>query len=841
MMKFKQLTIALMAMGLAAPIWAADFTISDFRVEGEQHTSEATVRSLLPVKAGDVYTDATGESIIRALYASGFYENVLLEQNGTQLIITVQERPIISDLVIRGAKVLPNDVILKQMTQMPGATTRNDADLVEGGREQGHDQKLAAFDRSATDNATQMLASSGLAKGDFFNQESLSRALASLQGAYHEQGKNNVEIKPDVQMLVRNRVAITIDIKEGETTKIKTLDFEGNEKFTDRRLRRVIGLTNGTLFSWLSKSNVFSWEKFARAKARLETFYHERGYFDFRLDEEGFRRQLSEDKTRENITIKVYEGERYYWGNVGLSGDLKDVPAASVQRHLSAIRTGKLSNLDKLNEVLAKVRLELQSAGYAQAQVTASPTRREENGKHFVDIEVQAALGNRIAVRHIDISGNNKTRDEVIRRELRQMEGATYDQAKINRSVERLRQLGYFEDVQANMATVPENEQQVDMNVVVKERSTGSLNASIGWSQDDGMVLAAGVSQDNLFGTGKSASLNLSRSKVRQSGNLSFTDPYFTTDGVSMTYNLFGSNYSPYKLDNNPRNYGMRRFGATAMMGIPVTEYDRINVGLGVENMRVKLRNNPPYRYQHFVDTHGASNWLYKGMMSWYRNTTDDSYWPTRGYQVNVTGEIALPGSGIKYYQLGHQQTWYFPLSKSFTLMLNGQIGISNHYGSTSEVPFMYNQTGGGLGSVRGFESGSLGPKVYDIDASGSRSTESYGGKFAANVNAELLFPFPGVKDSRSVRLSLFADAGSVWDGKTYNSGAYSSANPNGTNGYYSGNHRSTFSNELRYSAGAAVTWISPMGPIKLSYAYPLRKRDTDLVQRFQFQLGTVF
>ena len=201
-----------------------------------------------------------------------------------------------------------------------------------------------------------------------------------------------------------------------------------------------------------------------------------------------------------------------------------------------------------------------------------------------------------------------------------------------------------------------------------------------------------------------------------------------------------------------------------------------------------------------------------------------------------------MPGSGIQYYQLGHQQTWYFPLNKTFTLMLNGQFGISGRYGKTSEVPFMFNQTGGGLGSVRGFESGSLGPKVYDIDPiDGSRDTETYGGKFAANVNAELLFPFPGVKDSRTVRLSLFADAGSVWDGKTYNPNRYSASNPNGSNGYYAADYRSTFREELRYSAGAALTWISPVGPIKLSYAYPLRKRDTDLIQRFQFQLGTVF
>ncbi|MDK4576543.1 outer membrane protein assembly factor BamA [Kingella kingae] len=843
-MKLNKLVATLIAVGMASPVWA-DFTVGDFRIEGEQHTSEATVRSLLPIKVGDIYTETVGENIIRSLYASGFYENVMLEQNGEQLIITVKERPIISDLTIRGAKVLPNDAILKQMSQVRGSTTASDADLVLRNGEKSHDEKLAEFETQSKFDTAQALASAGLAKGDFFSQEALQRALQALYGAYREQGKNSVEIKPEIQELARNRVAITIDIKEGETTRVDELNFEGNENFSDFRLSRVVSLTDGTLFSWATKSDVFSWEKFAQDKARLEAFYHDKGYFDFRVDEEGLQRQLSEDKTSESVTIKVYEGERYHWGKANIVGDSKDVPMDNLTHHLSKLKEGRLSNMETLQAALAQIKLELQSAGYAHAQVTADANRRlAENGKgkNFVDITVQIAPGNRIAVRHITVSGNNKTRDEVIRRELRQMEGATFDQAKINRSMERLRQLGYFEDVNMQSAVVPENEQQVDLSVAVKERATGSLNASAGWSQDDGLVISGSVSQDNLFGTGKSASLSVSRSKVRQNANISFTDPYFTPDGVSMTYTLFGSNYVPYKLNTSARNYRMLRYGGTMVMGVPITEYDRVNIGLGVENMQVKLRDNPPYRYQRFVNQHGERNWLYKGLLSWYRNTTDDAYWPTKGYQANVTGEVALPGSGIQYYQLGHQQTWYFPLNKTFTLMLNGQFGISGRYGKTSEVPFMFNQTGGGLGSVRGFESGSLGPKVYDIDPiDGSRDTETYGGKFAANVNAELLFPFPGVKDSRTVRLSLFADAGSVWDGKTYNPNRYSASNPNGSNGYYSSDYRSTFREELRYSAGGALTWISPVGPIKLSYAYPLRKRDTDLIQRFQFQLGTVF
>lgn len=837
----------MIALGLVTPAWAAHFNIGQIRIEGEQHTSEATVRSLLPVKEGDQFTDAKGEEIIQKLYASGFYENVLLEENGNMLIVTVQERPVISDLTIKGAKVISNDMILKQMSNMRGSTISNDADLVVGSRTGDNaltqEERLAQFEnRFDTKTA---LASTGLGIGDFFSQEALVRAVRALDQAYKEQGKNNVKITPEVQRLSRNRVAISINVDEGKTTKVRKIDFIGNEVFSDGRLRRQINLTDGKLLSWFNKNNVFAWEKFAADKKRLETFYRDKGYFDFRVDFEDVARQISDDKEREEITIKVFEGEKYYWGEFNLVGDFKDLSQENLIKPLKKLKTGKLSHRDALEARLAQILLQMQSAGYANAQISYETQRRVDNaGRHVVDITVMVNPNNRVGVRNINISGNNKTRDEVIRRELRQMEAAVYDQSKINRSIQRLRQLGYFEDVQVERQSLPADEQQTDLNINVKERSTGSLNASAGWSQDDGLVLSGSVAQDNLFGTGKSLSLNVSRSKVNKNLNISFTDPYFTPEGVSMTYSLFGNQNQPYKMSTNKRNYGKRnyslnRYGGTIIMGVPFTEYDRVNFGLGAEHLGIKVFKDAPQRYQRFVDENGERNWLYKGMVSWYRNTTDDSYWPTSGYNTNVTGEIALPGSGIQYYQLGHQQTWYIPLSKHFTLMLNGQIGYTGNYGKTQDVPFMFKQTGGGLGSVRGYESGSLGPKVYET--AGSRNTETYGGKFAINGNVELLFPFPGIKDNRSVRLSLFADAGSVWDGKTYNKDAYSKTNPNGTNGYYDNNHHSSFANELRYSAGAAVTWISPVGPIKLSYAYPFKKKKNDVIRRFQFSLGTVF
>lgn len=856
-MDFKKITASLIALGVITPAFAENFRINDFRIEGEQHTSEATVRSFLPVKEGDTFTEQEGENIIRSLHSSGFYENVLLEQNGNTLIITVSERPVISSVTIEGAKVLPNDAILKQMATMKGGAATKESELIiQGSDKRSHDEKLADYESGANYNTANALASTGLAKGDFFSQEALQRALQALMGAYQEQGKRGVKITPEVTPLAQNRVAIKITVDEGTTTRVKEIDFVGNEVFSDRKLANQIGLTDGTAVSWLTKSNVFSWEKFSQDKTRLENFYHRKGYFDAKVDfDEVQREPLNEDQTREKVIIKVYEGKQYRWGNFNIIGDTKDVPKEQLAKHLKKLKTGKLSNNLTLQTALGNMRLELQSMGYAYANVDAKAVHNEDG---TLDINIEVAPGARIAVREINITGNNKTRDEVIRRELRQMEGATYDQKKIDRSRQRLNQLGYFENVDMKAVPTAENDQQVDVNVDVKERSTGSINVSAGWSQDDGLVVAGGVAQDNVFGTGKSASVSVSRSKVNQNANLSFTDPYFTPDGVSMAYSLFGSNYNPYKQNSSPRSYKITRYGGQMMMGIPITEYDRVNVGLGAENLRIGLFPQSPIRYQRFVQENGARNWIYKGMASWYRNTTDDAYWPTRGYQTSLTAEAGLPGSGLQYYQLGHQNTWYFPITTRVTLMLNGQIGYSGRYGKTKELPFLYAQTGGGLGSVRGFESGTLGPKFYDTlcyfsgnstpapaGSSGTtcyqNSVESYGGSFAANANAELLFPFPGVKDSRSVRLSLFADAGSVWDNKTYNNATYSSTNLNGTNGFYAGTHKASFKEELRYSTGAALTWISPMGPIKLSYAYPLKKKDKDQIQRFQFQLGTVF
>lgn len=797
-MKLKQIASALMMLGLA-PLALADFTIQDIRVEGLQRTEPSTVFNYLPVKVGDNFSDERSEEIIRNLYATGFFDDVRVETLGNQVLLTVVERPTIATLNITGAKMLQNDAIKKN---------------------------LEAF---------------GLAQSQYFNQATLNQAIAGLKQEYMSRGKQSVEIKPTVTKLARNRVSIDIAVEEGKSTKITNIEFEGNEKYSDRKLMKQMSLSEGGMWTWLTKSNQFNEQKFAQDMQRVNDFYQNNGYFGFRILDTDI--QTNEDKTQQTIKVVVDEGERFRWGKVRIEGDTREVPKEDLYKLLK-MKEGKWYERQQMVTALEGIQNRMGSAGYAFSEVNVQPQPNPET--KVVDFVLHIEPGRKVYVNEINITGNNKTRDEVIRRELRQMEAAPYDTSKLQRSKERVELLGYFDNVQFDAKPVAGTPDQVDLNMSLTERSTGSLDLSAGWVQDTGMVVSAGVAQDNLFGTGKSASARLSRSKTTLNGSLSFTDPYFTPDGVSLGYDIYGRKYDPRKASSSAKQYQTTTVGGGLRMGVPITEYDRVNFGLAAEHLKVNTYTGAPKRYKEFMKDHTGSEigsykgWLYKGTIGWGRNKTDNALWPTRGYMTGINGEVALPGSDLKYYTLTHNQTWFFPLSKDLTLMLGGEVGYGNSYGNTKTMPFFENFYGGGLGSVRGFESGTLGPKVYDEYG----DKISYGGNRKANVSAELLFPMPGIKDARTVRLSVFADAGSVWDGKTYtdsdNDTYYSTGATQNVYGVGT-SHKSTFKEELRYSAGAAVTWLSPLGPMKFSYAYPIKKKEDDEIQRFQFQLGTTF
>jgi outer membrane protein insertion porin family len=762
-MKLKLLAAAVLGMTTATAVLAADpFVIKDIRVEGLQRTEAGTVFNYLPVKVGDTFSEEKARESIKSLFATGFFDDVRVESRNGVVIVAVAERPVITQLNINGAKEFSKDQLKKA------------------------------------------LKDNGFAESRIFDQALLDGAVQELKRQYYSRGKYAVEITPQVTKLERNRVAVTLDITEGITAQIKDIHIVGTKAFTQDQLLDEMTLTSGGWMSWLTKDNQYSKQKLTGDLEKLKAFYQNQGYLEFNI--ESTQVSMSADKEHMFLTINVSEGGKFTVSDIKLAGDLK-VPEADL-RKLITFKNGEVFNNEKVTESVKALSDRLGNEGYAFANVNALPEinrdKKQVGFTFFVD------PGRKTYVRRVNIAGNTKTRDEVVRRELRQLEGAPYNAASVKRSKERIELLGYFEDVTVETPAVADAPDQVDMNINLKERATGSISAGVGFVQGEGIQLSASISQSNIFGSGKYMSFGISNGKVNKNISLSFTDPYFTPDGVSLGYDLYHRVYNPDATSTSA--YKTSTDGAAVRFGVPVTEFDRINFSIGVEQTKITTYDTSPQRYIDFVNQYGAKNKTLLGSVSWGRDTRDSSLWPTRGASIKVQADAGLPGGDLEYYRLTHSQQWFFPLSKTYTLMLNGEVGYASGYGKTSTLPFFQNFYLGGIGSVRGYDNNSLGPK----DTNG----DYMGGTRKAVANAEVLFPFPGMKDNKSVRASVFFDAGSVWDTT------------------FSG---STPSSELRYSAGFAVTWLSPLGPMKFSYADPLRKKEGDKQQRFQFQLGTVF
>ncbi|WP_085277392.1 outer membrane protein assembly factor BamA [Pseudogulbenkiania subflava] len=762
-MRIKLVAAAIAGLfSMSAAMAAEPFVVKDIRVEGLQRTEPGTVFNYMPLKVGDTFTDEKAKEAIKALFATGFFNDVRMEAQGDVLIVSVIERPVITQLNISGAKEFDKDQLKKALKE------------------------------------------NGLAESRVFDQGLLDGAVQELKRQYYSRGKYSVEITPSVTKLERNRVAVTLDIVEGVTAKIKEIRIVGAKAFDQDTLLGQFSLTTGDWLSWITKDNQYSKQKLSGDLEKLKAFYQNQGYLEFNID--STQVSISADKEDMFLTININEGQRYTISDVKLAGDLK-VPEAEL-RKLVQFKAGDVFSREKVNDSVTAISDRLGNDGYAFANVNALPEIDRE--KRQVAFTLFLDPGRKTYVRRVNIAGNTKTRDEVVRRELRQLEGAPYASDKIKRSKERVELLGYFEDVNVETPAVADTPDQVDMNINLKERPTGSISAGIGFVQGQGLVFSGSVSQSNIFGSGKSLSAGISTGKVNKSASIAFNDPYFTVDGVSLGYNLYSRTYDAQ--EDNVSKYKTRTTGAAAKFGVPITEFDRINLSLGVEQTAITTFSDSPQRYLDFVDKYGKSANTLLSTISWSRDTRDSALWPTRGAVLRAGVDIGLPGLDLQYYRLSHQQTWYFPLSKTFTLMLNGEVGYADGYGKSATLPFFQNFYMGGLGSVRGYETGSIGPK----DTNG----DFLGGTTKVVGNVELLFPFPGMRDNKSVRTSVFFDVGSLWD-----------SNVSG----------STPSDGLRYSTGAALTWLSPMGPMKFSYALPLKKEEGDKKQSFQFQLGTVF
>ena len=754
----------LAALTLVTPALAFEpFVVKDIRVEGIQRTEAGTVFTYLPVKVGDRFTQAQANESIRALFGTGFFDDVRIEAEDGVLVVIVDERPAVAQIDLVGVKEF------------------DDKALKAGLREVG------------------------LTESQIFDRSVLERAEQELKRQYLTRGKYAATVQTTVTPLERNRVAVRFDVVEGEVAKIRQIKIVGNKVFDEDELVDLFELTTPGWITWYTKSDQYSRQKLSGDLETLRSFYLDQGYLDFSVD--STQVSITPDKKDIYITVSVTEGEKYTVSGVKLTGDL--ILPEEVYREIVTVKPGDVFSRKALTETNKAITDRLGNEGYAFANVNAAPEVDRENQKVAFTIFVDP--GKRVYVRRIDIAGNDRTRDAVIRRELRQMESAWYDGEKINQSKTRLDRLGFFDEVAVQTPAVAGTTDQVDLTFNVKERQTGNLTLGVGFSSSESIVLSAAVSQQNLFGTGNALTFQINTSNTNKTYSLSYTDPYYTVDGVSRGFDAYHRTYDADALD--VARYKTTSSGLGIRYGVPVAEEDRINFGLAVDRTKVTTFDDSPVQYTDFVDAFGNVATSLLASVGWSRDSRDSFLYPREGMYQRVFLEVAIPPMEIRYAKASYQHQYWLPIAQNSALMLNGELGWAHGYGG-KPLPFFKNFYAGGIGSVRGYEQSSLGPRIVNTDG----SLDSIGGNRRLIANAEYYFPLPGTGQDRSFRMSTFLDAGQVW-----------------------GVDEKFELSELRYSAGLAFSWSSPVGPLKLSMGWPLNKDDTDQTERFQFQLGTVF
>lgn len=737
----------------------APFVVRDIRVEGIQRIEAGTVFSYLPVKVGETMTEDKAAAAIKALFATGFFKDVRLEVQRDVLIVIVQERPAVAQIDFIGNKEFDKDALRKGLREI------------------------------------------GLADGRSFDKALLDQAEQEIKRQYLARGRYAATVVTTVTPLERNRVGISFSINEGDVTKIREINIIGNKAFTEKDLLQQFVLQTPGWLTWYTKNDQYSKQKLAGDLETLRSFYLNRGYLEFRID--STQVSITPDKQDIYITINITEGDKYTVSDVKLGGELL-LPEAEL-RKLIELKPGETFSREKLNESTKKITDRLGNDGYAFANANAVPEL--DKAAKRVALTIMIDPGRRVYVRRINISGNNRSRDEVIRREMRQLEGAYYDSDKIQKSKQRLDRLGYFTDVTVETPPVPGTSDQVDVDFKVKEKPTGAITIGAGFSSTEKLILSGSITQQNIFGSGKHLSLQVSTSKINRNIGLSYTNPYYTVDGVSRGFDIYDRSTDASLLGLG--YYTTSTVGGAVRYGVPLTEVDNLGLGLGFENTKLGIDSLSPQRYLDFVNIFGNTNTAIPGTIGWIRDQLDSALVPTKGSILRANMEVGLPGGTLKYYKLTGQGQWFFPLSRTYTFMLNGEIGAANGMGG-KPLPFYKNFYAGGVTSVRGYDAYSLGP----TDSQGN----ILGGTKRLVGNAEFLFPMPGTGVDRSMRLSLFLDAGQVY-----------------------GSDQKMNLSDLRYSTGISFIWNSPMGPLRFSYGKPLNAKAGDRVQHLQFQLGQVF
>lgn len=767
------LALAAFAVCSGSAMAIEPFVVKDIRVEGIQRTEAGTVFSYLPVRVGETFDDAKSTTAIKSLYATGFFKDVQIEVQDGVLIVLLEERPSIAGVEFTGTKEFEKDNLIKALKDI------------------------------------------GVGESRIFDKATVDRAEQELKRQYLSRGLYGVQITTTVTPIERNRVNVTFAVDEGEVARIAQINIIGNKAFSDKELRDMLSLTTPGWFTWYTKADQYSKQKLSGDIETLKSFYQNRGYLEMQV--ESTQISITPDKKDIYITINIVEGDKYTVSGVKLEGEVfgREEELSS----LILLKSGDTYNAARLTESTKRISERLGNFGYAFANVNANPLLNKE--KKEVAFTIFVDPGKRVYVRKINLAGNTRTRDEVIRREFRQFESSWYDGEKIKLSRDRVDRLGYFKEVTIDTPEVPTSTDQVDVNLTVTERPTGNIQLGAGYSQTERLTLSGSIQQANAFGSGDTIGLEVNTSSLYRTIALSHTNPYFTDDGVSKSTELYVRTTRP--IIGSIGDYRIQTTGAKLSFGVPFSEVDTVFFGIGLERTDVQTFVGSPYRYLKYVADYGkaindptsigygvgdAVTNAVPFTAAWQRDSRDSALIPTVGRYQRANFEVSAVGS-FKYYRASYQAQLFKPVYRSVTLALNGEFDFGHGLGG-NPYPLFKNYYAGGIGSVRGYESSTLGTKDPNGDA--------LGGAKRLFGNIELQAPFPGSGTDKSLRLFTFFDFGNVFD-----------------------EGQKIRVEDMRAAVGVGLSWISPVGPLKLSFGKPLNSKPGDKKQAFQFNLGGGF
>ncbi|MEQ1111377.1 outer membrane protein assembly factor BamA [Acinetobacter johnsonii] len=830
------------AMATVQQVYAAeDYIVRDIKVDGLVRLTPANVYGMIPLNSGDRVSDAALANAIRSLYATGLFDDIKTEKQGDTLVFKVVERPLISKVEFKGNKLIPKEALEEGLKKM------------------------------------------GITEGEVLKKSALQTVESELEQQYMQQGRYDADVKVVTTAKPNNRVDLTIEFVEGKAAKVVDINIIGNTVFKESEIEQAFAVKESGWTSIISRNDRYAREKMAASLESLRALYLNKGYINFNINHSSLN--LSEDKKNIFVEVSVDEGEQFKFGETKFLGDALYTPAEL--KALQIYKDGDIYSQEKVNAVKQLLLRKYGNAGYYYAEVNVVPQIDKET--HLVDLNYYVNPGQQVTVRRINFTGNTKTADEVLRREMRQMEGALASNEKIDLSKVRLERTGFFKTVDIKPARVPNTADQVDLNINVEEQHSGTSTLAVGFSQSGGITFQAGLSQTNFMGTGNSVAIDLSRSETQDYYNLSVTDPYFTIDGVRRGYNMY---YRKTKLDEdyNVNNYVTDSFGGGINFGYPIDENQSISAGLNIDQTEVTTGPYVSTYVRDYLLAHGGKatgkaedvcigtienlyedpadptkitgtkcngqtvdydnefngDFLtYNLNLGWSYNTLNRPVFPTSGMSHRINGEIALPGSDVEYQKLTYDAQAYFPLAKDFVLRGYGKLGYGN------DLPFYKNFYAGGFGSVRGYDNSTLGPKYPGVTYSESRSKdndyEEVGGNALIQFGTELALPLPFKGDwTRQVRPVIFAEGAQVFDtqcdvpsGQLYMTGSKTDAGVDAKQ-YCKDNFGFELDN-MRYSVGVGFTWITMIGPLSLSYAYPLNDKDGDETKNIQFEIGRTF